>query len=333
MPTRVMVVGLGPVGVGVARQLLARKDFKVVCAVDADPATAGLDLGDVVGLGRRTGVRVGPDVGPAVRKAQPEVAVLAAGSDLREAWPLIEAVLKLKLPIVSSTEELAYPWFSNKRLARKVDAAAKRAKVAVAATGVNPGFAMDALPIALTAICERVDAVRVDRVEDARARPRAFLRRIGAGLTTAQFAEQVKALAVRHVGLAESVAMIADAVGFDLDRITDEIQPKIAEVPVDGEPGRIGAGQVSGIVQDGVGSVNGRPVVVLHLEVYVGASEVGDRVRVEGSPRIDVAAAGGYPADVATAAIVVNTVPRVLAAPPGLHTMRTLALPSFAGGR
>jgi 4-hydroxy-tetrahydrodipicolinate reductase len=333
MPTRVMVVGLGPVGASVARRLAVRKDLKVVAAVDADPATAGLDLGDVVGLGTRTGVRVGANLAAATRKSRPQVAVLSTGSVLREAWPLVEAVLKLKVPIVSTTEELAYPWFSNERLARKIDAAAKKAKVAVVGAGLNPGFAMDALPVALTAMCERVEAVRVDRVEDARARSGAFLRRIGAGLTAAEFAEQVKALAVRHVGLAESVAMIADAAGFDLDRITDEIQPKIAEAPVDLEAGRIGAGQVSGIVQDGVGSVNGRPVVALHLEVYVGAAAVGDRVQIEGSPRIDVSAAGGYPADVATASIVVNTIPKVLAAPPGLHTMRTLALPSFARGR
>jgi 4-hydroxy-tetrahydrodipicolinate reductase len=205
--------------------------------------------------------------------------------------------------------------------------------VAVVGTGVNPGFAMDALPVALTAICERVDAVRIDRIQDARIRRLPFQQKIGSGLTPAEFAERVKALTVRHVGLTESVSMIADALGWKLDRVTDEIQPKIAEAPVESQFLKVEAGKVCGIVQDGVGSVKGKPVIVLHMEAYLGAPETYDRVQIEGSPRLDVKATGGYHGDVATVSITVNTIPKVLAAPPGLHTMRTLALPSFAGGK
>ena len=333
MPTRVMVVGLGPIGAGVARQLATRKGFRIVCAVDIDPAKAGRDLGEVLGLGRKTGVKVAVDAAGAIRKTKPQVAVLCTSSALKKVWPQLEAVIRLKVPVVSTTEELAYPWFSNKPLARKIDAAAKKAKVAVVGTGVNPGFAMDALPIALSAVCERVDAVRVDRVQDARIRRLPFQQKIGSGLTAAEFAEKVKALTVRHVGLTESIAMIADACGFELDRITDEIQPRIAEQPVESPFLKVPAGRVCGILQDGVGSVDGKPVVVLHMEAYLGAPETYDRVQVEGSPRLDVKACGGYHGDVATVSIAVNSIPRVLAAPPGLHTMRTLALPSFAGGK
>jgi hypothetical protein len=328
-----MIMGLGPIGAGVARQLVARKNFKVVSAVDIDPAKAGKDLGDVVGLGKKTGVKVGADPVAAIRKTRPQVAVLCTSSALKKAWPQVEAVLKLKVPIVSTTEELSYPWFSNKALARKIDAAAKRAKVAVVGTGINPGFAMDALPIALTAICERVDAVRIDRIQDARIRRLPFQQKIGSGLTPAEFAERVKAFTVRHVGLTESVAMIADALGWKLDRITDEIQPKIAEAPVESRFLKVEAGKVCGIVQDGVGSVKGKPVIALHMEAYLGAPETYDRVQIEGSPRLDVKATGGYHGDVATVSITVNSIPKVLAAPPGLHTMRSLALPSFAGGK
>jgi 4-hydroxy-tetrahydrodipicolinate reductase len=333
MPTRVMVMGLGPIGAGVARQLVARKNFKLVSAVDVDPAKAGRDLAEVVGLPRKTGVKVVADAAAAIRKTRPQVAVLCTSSALKKVWPQLEAVLKLKVPIVSTTEELAYPWFSNKALARRIDAAAKKARVAVAGTGVNPGFAMDALPIALSAICERVDAVRVDRIQDARIRRLPFQQKIGSGLTPAEFAERVKALTVRHVGLTESIAMIADALGIGLDRISDEIQPKIAAAPVESQFLKVEAGRVCGIVQDGVGSVDGKPVIVLHMEAYLGAPETYDRVQVEGSPRLDVKACGGYHGDVATVSIAVNSIPKVLAAPPGLHTMRTLALPSFAGGR
>jgi len=333
MPTRVMLMGLGPIGAGVARQLLARKNFKVVSAVDIDPAKVGRDLAEVAGNGKKAGVRVTDDPVAAIRKTRPQVAVLCTGSSLRKVWPQIETVLKLRVPIVSTTEELSYPYVSNRALARRIDAAARKAKVAVLGTGVNPGFAMDALPIALTGICERVDAVRVDRIQDARIRRLPFQQKIGSGLTPAEFAEKVRAGTVRHVGLTESVAMIADALGWKLDRITDEIQPKIAEAPVESRFLRVAAGRVCGIVQDGTGYRYGRPAIVLHMEAYLGAPETYDAVKIEGSPPLHVKAFGGFHGDVATTSIAVNSIPKVLAAAPGLHTMRSLALPSFAGGR
>jgi 4-hydroxy-tetrahydrodipicolinate reductase len=258
---------------------------------------------------------------------------LCTSSALKATWPQIEAVLKLKVPIVSTTEELSYPWFSNRPLARKIDAAAKKAKVAVVGTGVNPGFAMDALPLALTAICERVDSIRIDRIQDARIRRLPFQQKIGSGLTAEQFAEKVKALTVRHVGLTESVAMIADGLGWKLDRITDEIQPKIAEAPVESQFLKVEAGKVCGIIQDGIGYAGGKPLITLHMEAYLGAPETYDSVQIEGSPKLHVKAIGGYHGDIATHSITVNSIPKVLAATPGLHTMRSLALPSFAGGK
>src|SRR3990170_4686209 len=293
MPTKVMIMGLGPIGAGDARQLLSRSNFKIVAAVDIDPAKAGKDLGEVLGLAKKSGVKVVADAIAAIRKAKPQVAVLCTSSSLKRVWPQLESVLKLKVPIVSTTEELSYPWFSNRVLARKIDAAAKKAKVAVVGTGVNPGFAMDALPITLTAICERVHSLRVDRIQDARIRRLPFQQKIGSGLTPEQFAEKVKDLSVRHVGLTESVAMLADALGWKLDRITDEIQPKIAQAPVESQFLKVAAGRVCGIVQDGIGYVSGEPRIALHMEAYLGAPETYDRVRIEGSPRLDVKAYGG----------------------------------------
>jgi hypothetical protein len=333
MPTKVMIMGLGPIGAGIARQLAARKNFKIVAAVDIDPAKVGKDLADVVDLGKTTGVKVVGDPVAAIRKTKPQVAVLCTSSALKKVWPQIEAVLKLRVPIVSTTEELSYPWYSNRALARRIDAVAKKARVAVVGTGVNPGFAMDALPIALTGICERVESVRVDRIQDARIRRLPFQQKIGSGLTATEFAEKVKALTVRHVGLTESVAMIADALGWKLDRVSDEIQPKIAQAPVESKFLRVEAGRVCGIVQDGIGYVGGQPRILLHMEAYLGAPETYDAVTIEGSPRLHVKATTGYHGDVATHSIAVNSIPKVLQASPGLHTMRSLALPSFAGGR
>ncbi|OGT96785.1 MAG: hypothetical protein A3I79_02175 [Gemmatimonadetes bacterium RIFCSPLOWO2_02_FULL_71_11] len=333
MPIRVMLMGLGPIGAAVARQVAARAGLKIVAAVDIDPAKVGKDAGDVVGLGRKLGVTVVADAAAALRKTRPQVAVLCTSSSLAKVFPQFEAVLKAKVPIVSTTEELAYPWRSHRALARRLDAVARKAKAAVVGTGVNPGFAMDALPITLTGICERVDRVRVDRVQDARIRRLPFQKKIGAGMTPEQFAQKVREGTVRHVGLTESVAMIADALGWTLERITDEIAPKIAEQPVASEFLRVERGQVCGIVQDGTGHRGGEPVIVLHMEAYLGAPETYDAIAITGVPNLEVKALGGFHGDVATAAITVNTIPKVLEAPPGLHTMRSLPIPSFFGGK
>jgi 2,4-diaminopentanoate dehydrogenase len=333
MPSiRVLHFGLGPIGAAVVRQAAARPGFRIVGAVDIDPAKVGRDLGEVAGAGRQLKVKVMPDARKAIKASKPDVVVLCTSSSLARVMPQIEAILKARVPIVSTTEELAYPVGRNIRHARKIHQLAKKAKAGVVATGVNPGFVMDALPIALTGVCERVDAIRVDRIQDARVRRLPFQQKIGAGLTREQFQERVDSGSVRHVGLAESITMIADALGWKLDRVTDEIQPKMAAETVRSEFLSVSPGYVCGIIQDGVGYRDGRAVVTLHMEAYLGAPESYDAVRIEGSPAITSKVAGGVHGDVATASIVVNTIPKVLSAPPGLHTMRSLPLPSFFGG-
>jgi 4-hydroxy-tetrahydrodipicolinate reductase len=246
--------------------------------------------------------------------------------------PQIETILKARRPIVSTTEELAYPFYSHKRLAAAIHGLARRAKVAVLGTGVNPGFAMDALPIALTGVCERVDRVAVDRVQDARIRRLPFQQKIGSGLSAAEFDDKVRRGQVRHVGLTESIAMIGDALGWKFDRITDEIAPKLAASRVSSQFLMVEPGRVCGIVQDGIGYRHGEALVRLHMEAYLGAPETYDAIRVEGSPPLSMRIDGGIHGDIATAAIVVNSIPKVLAAGPGLHTMRSLPIPSFFGG-
>jgi 4-hydroxy-tetrahydrodipicolinate reductase len=258
--------------------------------------------------------------------------MLCTASSIKKVMPQIETILKSKTAIVSTTEELSYPGYTHIRYARQIHAWAKKAKVAVLGTGVNPGFAMDALPIMLTAVCERVDRVSVNRIQDARIRRLPFQQKIGAGLTTEQFQKKVEDGSVRHVGLTESIAMIADALGWSLDRITDDIQPKLATVTISSEFLAVDPGYVCGIVQDGVGYRKGEPAIRLHMEAYLGSPETYDSVAIEGSPNLSMKIAGGIHGDVATASIAVNSIAKVLQATPGLHTMRDLSLPSFFPG-
>jgi hypothetical protein len=330
---RVLHFGLGPIGVAIVKQAASRPGFKIVGAIDIDPAKAGRDLGDVAGLSIPLKVKVSSDADKALKSAKPDVVVLCTSSSVAKVLPQITSVLKQKVAIVSTTEELSYPGYTHLREGRKIHALAKKAKVAVLGTGVNPGFAMDALPIALSAVCERVDRVLVNRIQDASIRRLPFQQKIGAGLTKEQFQKKVDDGSVRHVGLTESIAMIADAMGWRLDRITDEIEPKIAAATVTSQFLAVDPGYVCGIVQDGIGYRKGEPVIRLHMEAYLGAPESYDSVHIDGSPQISQKIAGGIHGDVATASIVVNSIPKVLEAAPGLHTMRSLALPSFYPGR
>src|SRR5579872_2678332 len=153
---RVLHFGLGPIGASIVRQIAAKPGLKIVGAVDVDPAKAGRDLGDVAGLNRRLGLRVYGDAAKALKTCKPDVVVHCTSSSIRNVLPELEAILKSKAAIVSTTEELSYPGYTHIRQARQIHKLAKKARKAVLGTGVNPGFVMDTLPIVLTAACERV---------------------------------------------------------------------------------------------------------------------------------------------------------------------------------
>jgi hypothetical protein len=329
MPSiRVVHFGLGPIGAAVAQEIARRPGFKIVGGIDNDPAKVGRDVGDVAGLPGRIGVRIERDASR-IKKMKPQVIVLCTDSRMKAVMPQLEAILRAKAPVISTSEELAYPTYTNVRYAAKIDKWAKKAKVAVLATGVNPGFVMDSLPIVLTAACQRVDRISVSRIQDARNRRLPFQQKIGAGLTTEQFQKRVEDGNIKHIGFTESIAMIADSLGWTLDRISDKVEPKLAQVTISSEFLAVDPGYVCGIVQEGIGYRKKEPVIRLYMEAYLGAPDTYDMIEIEGSPRLSVKIAGGVHGDTATAAIIVNSIPKVLAAAPGLHTMLDMPLPSY----
>lgn len=328
-------IGLGPIGLAVVKQAAGRSGVHSVCAVDLDPAKVGQPLSAVVGMEGDAALgdtRVRSDMAAALRDARPDVAVLCTGSALERVYPQIETILRAGVPLVSTTEELAFPSGPNAYLSAQLDALARECGVGLVGTGVNPGFLMDALPVMLSGACERVERVRVERVQDASARRLPFQLKIGAGLTLDEWHEKAGAGTVRHVGLRESISMIAAALGWTLDNITDEIKPQVATQAVSSPFLSVEAGRVCGMVQDGIGYRDGQPVIELHMEAYLGAPQSYEAIRLEGSPPIHMRIEGGVPGDIATAAVVVNTLPKIVAAPAGLHTMLSLPLPSFYRG-
>jgi hypothetical protein len=185
----------------------------------------------------------------------------------------------------------------------------------------------------LTVACERVESIAVNRVQYARTRRLPFQQKIGAGLSRDQFSREVERGSIRHYGLAESISMVAKALGWQIDRITDEVNPKIADATVSSEFLAVDPGYVSGIIQDGSGYRHGTAVITMHMEAYLGAPESYDEVRITGVPDLTLRIPGGVPGDIATASIVVNSIPRVLSAAPGLQTMKDLPVPSYYCGR
>src|SRR5258708_34517742 len=170
-PIKVLHYGLGPIGAAVVKQVADRRGFKIVGAVDIEPAKVGRDLGQVGGVGRALRVKVSNDPKKTIKATKPDVVVLCTQSSLKKVLPQMEEILKLKVPIVSTTEELAYPTGPNMKYARAIHAVAKKAKVALLGTGVHPGFTMDALPITLLRVCARGDSSRGLLLTDAPGRP------------------------------------------------------------------------------------------------------------------------------------------------------------------
>jgi len=321
---RVLHYGLGPIGIEAVRVVARRPGMVSVGAVDVDPGKVGKDLAEVADLGAATGVVVRPSLAEALATSSADVVLHTTASYLAKVKPQLEELLGAGLRVVSTCEELSYPVQDRREIGVQLDALAKQKGVALLGTGINPGFAMDALPIYLTSVCQDVRSIRVKRVNDAGKRRLPLQKKVGAGLEKAEFDKLVEAGSVRHVGLRESVEMIAEAMGWQLERVEEETGAVLAQAQVTTAYLTVKPGQVAGVRQIGRGYVGGREAITLELQMYVGAAEEGDDVWIEGRPSLHVRCDTGYPGDVTTAGIAVNAAARVVSLPPGLWTMKDL---------
>jgi len=328
---RVIQVGLGAMGRRLTPFLLERPRLQVVGAVDVDPRIAGRDLGEVAELPGRVGVKVAGSVGEALAETAADAALLTTVSSLTEVKPQLDELLRHKLNVISSCEELSFPWQMAPKLSAEIDRAAKAAGVSVLATGVNPGFLMDILPISLTAISRNVKKITVLRYQDARFRRLPFQQKIGAGLTLEQFEQKKAAGTLRHVGLTESMHMIASRMGWTLDRTEDLISPVIAEREVSSSEIVVKPGMARGVQQIGSGYTGDEEKIRLEFRACLGEDDVQDTVIINGEPDMRFTIPGGVNGDVATCAILTNAIPIVVDAAPGLRTMADIPAVSWCG--
>jgi 4-hydroxy-tetrahydrodipicolinate reductase len=326
---RVVSYGLGPIGIETARLVLKKSDLIIVGAVDIAKEMVGKDLGQVLGLEEDLGVKVTDRAGDLFRAVEADVVLHTAGSRIRNIYPELEEIVLAGLDVISSSEELLYPVSENADLARAVDRLAKKHKVTVLGTGVNPGFVMDALPLFLTGVCQDVQKVHVERYVDAGTRRFPLQRKVGAGMTPEEFREKIARKELGHVGLIESFYMIAQNLGMSLDTVNESIEPVISEKDVKTAYFSLKPGDVAGIKHTAEGIRGGEKIVTLDLRMFIGCEDPHDSVRIAGNPAVNLRIDGGIAGDQATAAVLVNYIPVVASAKPGLATVNTLPAPHF----
>jgi hypothetical protein len=296
---RAIQYGVGPIGASSARLMREKQAIEIIGAIDTDPAKIGRDLGEVVGAADAPwGVIVSAEAQEVLGQAA-DVVIHSTSSSLAKVMDQLLMCLEAESCIVSTCEELSYPFRTHPELAAKLDTAAKEWGVALVGTGVNPGFVMDKLLVTLAAVSQRIEHAKALRVVDASKRRLPLQKKIGAGMTVEEFRAQVKAGVIKHVGLPESVAMVA--------------------------------GQAAGVHQIGRGrSKDGKELVYLELQMYVGAKDPADTIWLTGHPNISLTIPGGSHGDIATASVVVNSIPVILDAPAGLRTSRDLPIGFFS---
>jgi len=322
---RILHVGLGPLGVKIVTDLVERNLGEVVAAVDVSPALARKRLSEVVPA-VRSDVVIRPDLDVDPRSY--DAAIVTTSSDLGVCAPTFHALLERGACVVSTCEELSWPYLRHEQLARDLDGLAKKTGGRLLGTGVNPGFLMDAFPVAATAISRSVRSVEVHRFQDASSRRIPFQKKIGVDLDDAQFQAQVKAGTLRHVGLGESLHFIAARLGLRVARWEEDIAPVYADRDLQSGLGLVREGRICGVRQEARGYDANRLVVNLKFQASLGYPDPHDRVIVDGVPAIDVVWKGGVHGDIATSAITLNSIASLRAATPGLHTMASIPLVS-----
>lgn len=326
---RVLHIGLGPLGQMICRSLEDRGVGVVAAAVDVAPGVAGRTLADVLDRPGAGGVTIAPTLAAAAG-VEVDCAVVTTASDLRACMGTFRELLGRGVSVVSTCEELVFPWLRHAELAAELDELARRNGCGIMGTGVNPGFVMDALPVFTTAVSASVESVRCERIQDAGSRRVPFQKKIGAGLSEEEFAAGIKAGWLRHVGLGESMHFIAKYVGLGIERWEEEIGPVIAEREMECALGTIRKGHAAGVRQTASAwDREGREVVRMEFQAAIGQEEPRDRVVIEGIPAIDLVIRGGVHGDVATTAITINAIGSLLGAGPGLHTMATVPVVRF----
>jgi 4-hydroxy-tetrahydrodipicolinate reductase len=329
--TRVMLWGLGAMGGGMGRMLLSKQDVKIVSALASTPSKAGKDLGDLLGMDKPVGVAATNNKEEAF-SAKPDIVLISTASFVPDVFPQICLALEHGCDVITIAEEMAYPWATAPELSEQMDALAKKAGKTVLGTGINPGFVLDTLVIAVTGICMDVKHIHAKRVNNLAPFGHTVMKTQGVGTTPEEFKKGIESGAiVGHVGFQQSARLIGDALGWEIDKIVEEREPIITEVERETQHAHVLAGNVAGCRHTARAYVGDREVIFLEhpqqICPEVAGVGTGDYITVEGEPSVNLSIKPEIPGGIGTIAMAVNMIPLVRPARPGLLTMADLPVP------
>lgn len=320
---RIGIVGLGWVGQEVARAALEDGRVSLVGVADIDQMKSGRDLGEIIGEGR-LGVPIDTDVETMLRRARPEVAVVSTTSDVEVLGPTLERCIAHGAHVVTTCENLADGELALAQLDAGFDERARDAGVVVLATGVNPGFAMDRLPVMLAQATRNIRRIRVLRVVDASTRRAQLQAKIGVGRHPSEFADAIRDGSIGHAGLSASLRLVSKGLGVVLEKTSEAFSPVIAAQDTTSTLGPVLAGRVRGIYQIARGYRAGREVITLELTMALGEPRPRDVIDIVGEPPIHFE--GELPGDECTVATVLSAIAVVVNMQPGLRTVLDVPL-------
>ncbi len=335
---RVIVLGTGQMGSRIARLVLEKPALVLAGACAKRSDREGVDIGRVIGLDSDLGLPVYTDLTAAIEIVRPHVAIQANCSTLAETKQPIAKLLQSGVHVISIAEEMSYPSATSPQLAEEIRRIAVSRGVAVVGTGINPGFMLDLLIIVLTGVCTDIQSITGTRVNDLSFYGPSVLKRQGVGLPPEEFREGLaKGTVVGHVGFPQSIHMIAGAIGWEIERIEEHREPIISTVRRKTPFATVEPGCCAGCLHSAVAYRRGAPVIKLihpqQIRPHLEGVETGDTLEIKGTPDIRISGSPEVPGGIATAALAVNMIPRVLSAPPGLHSMADLPVPvAMLGG-
>lgn len=326
----IIQIGLGPMGRIIANLLIKRKNINLVGAVEIDPKLVGKRLSEILEIKDENDIIIDSDLERVHNNNQIDLAITATSSSLVKVAPIIKNTIISGCHIISICEELSYPFQYHPELSEELDTLAKKNQITILGTGINPGYLMDLLPCVITAPCQSVKSIEVNRMINSTKRRVSFQKKIGTGLTVDEFHKKISNKEITgHVGLTQSIQMILAALGINYDKIF-EFPPKeiLAEKDFITSYGEtVLKGYVCGLQSKAVAKKSDEEIIVLDFVAFAGEHEEYDSIEIKGIPNIYQKIIGGVHGDLGTAAMVVNLIPIVIEAKAGLLTMKDISIP------
>ncbi|ACL70857.1 2,4-diaminopentanoate dehydrogenase [Halothermothrix orenii] len=331
MGFKIVVWGLGAMGSGMARLITEKRGLELVGGIDRDQNKKGKDLGKILG-GESLGIKVENDFNYTFKDA--DLVIIATTSFTREVFPQIERAVNNGLNVITIAEEMAYPEAQEAELADKIDKLARENGVTVLGTGVNPGFVLDTLVVTLSAVSCKINKIKATRVNDLSPFGPTVMKTQGVGTTPEEFKEGVeKGEITGHIGFPESIRMIADTIGWDLDEIKEKREPIISNTHRETPYIKVEPGMVAGCNHIAWGLKDGKKIIELEHPQQICPEkegvETGDYIEISGDPDLKLRIKPEIPGGKGTQAVAVNMIPAVIEARPGLVSMMDLPVPRY----